>query len=68
MTKSWQTSPSALWFVTFPNGQPSLQTASYQRNKAAGYWIAAAGEDWPYWYRRGMRIRKLQLQWREAQP
>lgn len=51
------------WFVVFSDSQPSLATASSTRGGAIEYWIAMAGENWRYWYRRGMRTKRVKIAW-----
>lgn len=54
------------WFVVHPDGQPQLLTASFSRRSAIANWLDVAKEDWPYWYRRGMRTRCLEIRWKAA--
>jgi hypothetical protein len=51
------------WFVVHNDEQPSLQTASFSRQGAIKYWLEAAGKSWRYWYRRGMRVRRVKIKW-----
>lgn len=53
------------WFVTFEDGTPSLQTASYFRRGAIGYWLEATHHElgWKQWYRKGMRVRRVKIEW-----
>lgn len=53
------------WFVVHSNGQPQLLTAGISRRLAIKYWLRVAKEDWPYWYRRGMRAKRVEIKWRE---
>lgn len=54
------------WFVVHEDGQPQLATASVSRSGAIKYWLGLTDENWPYWYRRGMRTQRVRINWKRV--